>query len=318
MNEKDYELFLAKTSRELDEEEQINLSTAYEHSKLIKSNYYSKFHDLDEIKQREKYNKYIKIIIAKQIAKYDITSFEKINEAEITKYFMNILNIIFGDINKISKEIDIFLENMVINEDTLDPMNGYSLHAVNTITGEEGYNIIIPSMNNLSVISCLSHEFLHFHFQYNKTECKMFQYGEILSIFAEKLAAEMISKNNDESMIKKIESIRLDTIKWHYKDKVDETNKYKGQIKYLNDIYTKRMIEESLLYENDLSLSYGLGYLYAEHLFQLFIDNPSSVSIQLQKVLYGEESLENLLGYYNISTNNKETFEIAKKKIRKI
>ena len=128
----------------------------------------------------------------------------------------------------------------------------------------------------------------------------------------------MISKNNDESMIKKIESIRLDTIKWHYKDKVDETNKYKGQIKYLNDIYTKRMIEESLLYENDLSLSYGLGYLYAEHLFQLFIDNPSSVSIQLQKVLYGEESLENLLGYYNISTNNKETFEIAKKKIRKI
>lgn len=312
-----YEEFLAACLKHSTQEEYEYTMNAYTYSKKLSEKYYDEFMDLSDEKQRERYNKIIKLITSKNYIKYGNDAFLQLDFEKITKLFLYILNNIFGDLNKIEKEIELYLKSIQIRNGA-EPMDGQAFEIVNTDTGEKFHKIMIPSPNNLSSVVCLCHEFFHFIFHAKDNDIRTFQYIEILSIYAEKVASHILSTKIEPSTEKKIETIRLECIKWHYTKSKEDAQDIKNIIKKVQSEEAVRFGNDNLIYGLHLSQSYGIGYIYAEYLYQQYLDNPKLVSEKLLPVLYGEQPLSSLLNYYNISTNNKEVFEVAKKKIRTI
>lgn len=200
--------------------------------------------------------------------------------------------------------------------------------------------IDLPNDDNLSSIITMVHEFIHFHiFKHNISLEKKFYYEEILSIYAEKVAAKFIAEMNfQKDFERKIEQTRLECIKWHYIDRIEEENMVKAlyqraKTNHVFNLMDKLFIQEAEknlpwlknpedtiahdLYQKALAESYGFGYIYGEALSYYDSIDPMTTKNKVKETLNGRITIQNLLNYYDISMN-KKTIEIAKEKVNKM
>lgn len=317
------EQFLYSFIQNLPENDATNMLSANSYCELLKKKKYIKFTDLDDQKALERYNKLMTFISKKPLKIYKFDDFEDYDEEFIFETFTEVIISIFGCNDKIVDEIKSFIQNIRYKESD-EILDGYSIQMLNKVTGNIEYSILIPSIRNLSAIVCLSHEFIHYHLQSNNLENKIFQYGEILSIYAEKIATHIVEeKKLDLDITKKIENVRLDGVVWHnvtnkqeVRNAVKLYSSIQGMDKNIQDI--KEIFFNYKKYSIALAQSYGIGYIYAENLYQMYLNDSKIATEKINNVLSGEDTLESILAYYNISTNNKETFENAKMKVRSI
>lgn len=275
--------------------------------------------DLENNKDLEKYNRFIKFVTNRNTKNYLMPSFADEKEATVFEMAAVILYTVLGDNKRIMEEFSEFMNNIHVR-DSQEVLNGYSYKMVNELNGNITYNVLVPSVNNLSSIVCLIHEFIHYHFQKNNMEQKKFYYGEILSILFEKIAADLLEQwDLDKQMTHKIENVRIDTLKYHYttqKEDIKTIKKYNSMLGPQYYEYANKMYNEFKSYYDLLSQSYGIGYLYAESLFNLYNENPEEFRRRINNILCDEISLQEVLDFYDINTGNKEVFEAAKAKIR--
>jgi len=317
------EQFLYSFIQNLPKNDAINILSANRYCEQLNDNMYDKFTDLDDKKALERYNRLMTYISKKTLKIYKLNDFQDYDEMFIIKTFIEVVFSIFDRNTKIVDEIKSFIQNTILKE-TDDILDGYSIQKQNRITKDIKYVVTVPSIKNLSAIVCLSHEFIHYHLQLNNMESKIFQYTELLSIYAEKIATHIVAeKKLDLEIMKKIENVRLDGIVWHnvinkkeVKNVVKMYTIIQGMDKNIQDI--KEIFFNYKKYSIALAQSYGIGYIYAENLYQMYLNDSKIATEKINNVLSGEDTLESILAYYNISTNNKETFEKAKMKVRSI
>ncbi len=311
-----YENFLYNVASTMPDRDAHYLLFSHRYVESCKEGVYVPCNDLINQQQRERYNKYINLITLKNISPFYLESFKKGNREEIFFIFIYIVVTIFGESDSISDELKVFLSGIIENGSN-EVLDGVTSKLINTNTKDILYITQIPSVTNYSAIVCLFHEFVHFHFQKNDSLCSVFHRGEILSILGEKIASYFVDKQNvDDKFSYKIDIDRLECIKWHYTKKLNELNMLKMFSKETFNPNMKRLYEEYIKYFIDLAQSYGIGFLYAENLFQIFLDDPKEFTKNLRKVLLFEQSINDMLEHYDISTNNKKTFDNAKIKIK--
>ena len=318
----DYEKFLYSFLEKINNPE-FSETILIPHSYILeckKGKYINENTDLKDFRAQERYNRFIKFVASKQIPVYTLEDFNKIETKNVLKIFHYLINEIFGDNNIINSELADFSSKISLNN-TNEPMNGMVSTMFNTLTNERKTFVNVPSMDDVSSIICLAHEFIHYHYEINNKFMYKQYYNEILSILIEKVASQIVNTFGiEKDIIKKIECVRLDAIKFHYTDSLQDIKEVKAFFKTQSssDIeHFKRVIDEYNLYHNSLAQSYGIGYIYSEKLFDYY-NNDKNFTEKLRKTFYFDETLQTLLDFYGINLNNKQIFEDTKEKVRKI
>ena len=317
----DYEMFLDDVLNSFAEQ-----SATVEYNELLIANSFAnevragrQTYENVDLRNPERYNKFIKFVIGRNSKNYLMDSFVSESYKNVIMLTAGVLNSIFGDDSKIIDEFGEFLSYIDFTN-SREVLDGYCYQLTDTRDGGKYYQVTIPTLENISAIVCLIHEFIHFHLQKNNIEPRKFYYGEILSILFEKIAADYIQNIRlDLQMVHKMENVRIDTIKYHYTEKKDDIREMKELTQNVDPRYfefSKRLYTEHKAYYTLLAQSYGIGYLYAESLFCLYQENPQQFKQTLREVLYGEKFLQEVLDYHNINADNKDVYETAKKKIR--
>ena len=317
-----YEDFLYRIGSGSSQEEFSDLLVTYSFAKEVRNGNKSyENEDLKDGRSLDRYNKFIKFVTARNPKNYLMNDFATANQDYVFEMAAIIINKILGDNKQLMEEFMEFMSYIKVRESE-EVLNGISYKMLNDLNGDIIYNVLLPSITNISSIVCIIHEFIHFHFQKNNMEPKKFYYGEILTILFEKIAADFLQEwNLDQQMIHKIENVRIDSLKYHYttqKEDIKLIKQYNSMVELQYYEYTRRLYTEFKAYYDLLAQSYGIGYLYAESLFNLYKENPQEFQKKLNSILCDEMSLQEVLDFYNINTGNKQVFEDAKKKIRMV
>lgn len=287
------------------------------------------------------YNHYIDNICSSNALEFFKNDFAPKETKEITDKTVQIICYIFGEDNFILNEIKNFFQSLIVTPTDL-VMDGLCLKGnLKENTNTPYYAVKIPPLTDESVIICLVHEFIHYHCLNNNIDMNRKKYyEEILSIYGEKMALYLLEKeSNTTDLTRKIENIRLGTIKWHYIDHIAEIEQIKNFYQYLckmNSIphsgveeskkefennypwvKSKKGIETFELYDKIKRESYGIGYLYSENLFQKYLNDKKQLS-KMQSVLKGNTYLQDLLNYYNIIADNKDIYIPVEQKIKRL
>lgn len=296
--------------------------TVYSFSKQVEDGVYSIDNvDLRNPNSKNKYNKFISMITKKNPKNYTMKYFENMDTIDVFRYAMVILAYITGNDNRILEEFEEFTKTLIVKPHD-EVLNGYSYKRTNLLDNTTSYEVIVPSITNVSAIVCLLHEFTHYHFQKNNMEEKKSYYDEILSILFEKLAGDLIEKLNlSKNVSQKIENVRLDCIKFHYtiqKSGIQDMKKYASVLKNESTEYMKKFTRDYENYYTKLAQSYGLGYLYAESLYVLYKTDEFTFHKKIREIFNGDLSLQEMLDYYNINAGNEEVYNNARKRISKV
>jgi hypothetical protein len=77
---------------------------------------------------------------------------------------------------------------------------------------------------------------------------------------------------------------------------------------------------ESILrgYYKNLADSYGIGYLFAESLYQRHLDDFHIMGEQIRKLLDHEQSLQELLNYYGINTRETKVYNAVEHRLSEL
>ena len=283
------------------------------------------------------YDSFIDLSIKSRPNAYFQNDFNKLPVDAVMEAFTLAIYTILGDDYKITQEIEEFLGCVTLSNDN-EILSGIKLTALNKKTGKIITVVEIPSINNTSSVVSLVHEFIHFHICKNNIDLnKKFYYGEIFSIYSEKVATYIVEffLKYQNDMTKKIENTRLDSIVWHYTERIE-------QLKEIYKIYNTAKKNNSLPmailkemerdcpwlintkiknayynYKDNLAYSYGFGYLYAEALFQRFLDDTDKASNDFMDTLNGNIKIEDLFKNYGVGLNS-HTLTEARQKIKSI
>ncbi len=297
--------------------------------------------DLKFSKQISRYNKYLASITKVHPRSYRTKEFMRIKEQQLLEISLYVIINIFGE-KVIPIVLDYYKHLCPSNADEI--LDGINITAVNQETNEVIKLVEVPDLETTSNIVTIVHEFVHYYLEYLKIPAnKQRYYDEILSIYAEKIAKIMVEEiTHERNYSSRIEEQRLETILWHYKQNLPSAicvadlyselkrRSINSRLSFTDVINIQQLEQQfpfikqsngvSLLkgYYKNMADSYGIGYLYSESLLARYLDDKKVATRELGKYLSSEQTLEELLSYYNISTNNPETFEIAKKKIESI
>lgn len=295
-------------------------------------------YDLQSNKARSKYNKYIQDVIAIQAHEYEVTDFKKIGRNDVFYFTCKVIVILFGE-KAIPALYEFFAR--VFSSDVKSVLDGVSLTFQDKMTGAIEHIIQVPDINTCSTIVTLVHEFVHFYFKkYNIDFHKKRYYEEIFSIYGEKVACALIAKQQfDPRFVQKIEESRLEAISWHYQKQIPaakevlamyQTLKKKRNLSFPEYMHVMSMEQKLPILKNpkgpkvleqyyqNLADSYGIGYLYGENLFQKYQEDAISIYHQTQALLSGETTINEILNYYGISTQNQETYENVEKRLLQV
>ena len=72
-----------------------------------------------------------------------------------------------------------------------------------------------------------------------------------------------------------------------------------------------------LLYYSNLAYSYGFGYIYAEALFNKYLEDNNKTSSKVKDTLNGNIKMDELFNYYKIGINQ-PTITTAKQKVKTV
>ena len=165
-------------------------------------------------------------------------------------------------------------------------------------------------------------------------------YEEVLSIYVEKRATELLSQILFNPRLQQmISETRLEAIAWHYDTHEKEIKEFlqevetvkkvakihplgalqlmsfEQQIPWIKNAETLRVAEQ---YRKNLAASYGLGYLYSEALMARYKDDELRTNVKIGETLKGDLSLQGLLDYFGINANNDEVYKIVDKSLEKV
>lgn len=292
-------------------------------------------YDIQSGKAKSRYLAYIDRVAAFKPVEYKTSDFNDIEQNELITISIFIIKEIFGN-TPIDDELVEFFQNMTTSGSN-EVLNGLTVTYLNPGSEETHYLTEIPSANKTGCIVTIVHEFIHFHcnkkhIDYNKKR----YYEEILSIYAEKIAAMIVTAINSEpNFIRMIEETRLEGIVWHYKvhpeelDWIVRTYQQAKKSPNLQDrMFANKLeqnapwlkspvaIKNALSYKKNLADSYGIGYLYSESLLRRFLDDKDITEDKIRKVLTGEERLQDVLTYFGINAKSPEVYSAVDEKIQ--
>ena len=294
--------------------------------------------DLQTEEQQKMYQDYIDKIISLNPKEYSSDFMPRIDDFFDISLYLVIK--IFGE-EYIDDFKEIYTNRRIILNESKELFNGVNIvyrdrHSLNVV---EQY-IEIPNCKYISDVICLLHEFTHYICtKYNLSIGKKEYYSEILSIYVEKRALEIIKELNIfKTSVILMEESRLESIKWHYKDHLEELQEFKSIVETLRiqahfsperravleslvreipSIETPEKFERLLQYKENLRTSYGIGYLYSESLLAKYFEDFKTAHSMFLKSLKSEISLEELLKYYSINTSNPTVYDTVEKKLSK-
>lgn len=292
-------------------------------------------YDLQSSKARNKYNKYINDVIAVKAHEYEVTDFKRIGEKSVCGLTFEVIIALFGE--KAIPAVQEYFTRILPGEEK-NVLDGVSLTFQNKITGEIEDLIEVPDINVCSTVITLVHEFVHFYLKkYNIDFHKKRYYEEIFSIYGEKVACAIVEKYQlDPKFTQKIEESRLEAITWHYKEQLPAAKgvismyqaikrkknpslaEYMHMLSMEKDLPTIKEPNGTVIleqYYKNLADSYGIGYLYGESLFQRYQEDAASMYRQTQALISGQATIEDILKYYGISTQNYQTYENVEKRL---
>ena len=288
-------------------------------------------------KAKKLYDSFIDLTVSSKPKIYHQNDFIKFSYEDITNIFLYTVYNILGQSKEVNEAIKEFFESIKISNDE-EIFSGVNLNIVHKETGKIKRIIEVPSINNTSSIVSLIHEFIHMYIsKKNMSIQKKYYYNEILSIYAEKVATDIIEKNimEENNFTKKIENTRLEGISWHYKDRIDElelaqksfnltknsSNPNKNFLIELISSYPwlidTNLKNAYLLYYSNLAYSYGFGYIYAEALFNKYLEDNNKTSSKVKDTLNGNIKMDELFNYYKIGINQ-PTITTAKQKVKTV
>ena len=295
---------------------------------LAQGKYVDKNYDLDSSKARNKYNKYINDIAAFNPREYKVTDFSNIGTSSILELSAMVVFVLFGE--RAMPDFEEFLSvlrpsgsNCVLDGVNLTGMAAPGQPVVNLV--------LVPDLETSSNVVTIVHEFVHFYLRkLNLDFNKKMYYEEILTIYAEKVANIILSQElKDPKFGAKIEECRLEGILWHYKQnlvQLDFLSKHYTEMKLMAEfnplakmnqakieadmpyLKTPEGIKVLKSYYQNLSDSYGIGYLYAETLLRKFLEDPEKMEDDFKKLIEQTITLQQLLDSYNINAKNYEVY----------
>ena len=176
-----YEDFLYRIGSGSSQEEFSDLLVTYSFAKEVRNGNKSyENEDLKDGRSLDRYNKFIKFVTARNPKNYLMNDFATANQDYVFEMAAIIINKILGDNKQLMEEFMEFMSYIKVRESE-EVLNGISYKMLNDLNGDIIYNVLLPSITNISSIVCIIHEFIHFHFQKNNMEPKKFYYGEILT-----------------------------------------------------------------------------------------------------------------------------------------
>ena len=297
--------------------------------------------ELNSGRAQELYKNYINVVGKAKPIQFFKSNFTSLSKKEFYDLFLEIMVKIFGYSHELLYDIRNFFNSIKLHK-TNEIFDAACIE-IETTRGKE-YIVEAPSSLDTSSVVCLSHEFIHYysfiHDLYNKEKQ---YYNEILSIFGEKVAITVLenetSVKDTEKIANKIENTRLESIFWHYYTRPAE-------IAYIKDLYKKiswvptcldpshPKVKDDLektfpwlidpmadkiftAYNRLLADSYGIGYLFADNLLDIFMSDQKGINY-IKSVFSHDKTLEQILHYFNINCANEQTYQNVNNKIKKI
>lgn len=273
--------------------------------------------DLKNPEFQKKYDDIIDKIVKANPKEYFVSEFKFMNTEEILEYVIFILFSVFGYSKEIEENYLEFARNIVLSHDN-SPMNGYCYKIQNLDGKNLHYQVLIPTLSSMSAVACIIHEFMHYYFMKNNIPYKKAYYEEILSILFEKIASDFVVKDlPDKDFSKKIESNRLDCIKFHYTAKRNDLIFLRMLLKDLpEEVYAQKFLKDYASFSEKIAQSYGLGYIYSEGLYNLYKNEPSTFRRKMEEVMQKKSSLQDTLDYFNINMSNEKLLDSTNDKIK--
>ncbi len=300
--------------------------------KLLKDNI-----DISGGKARNKYNQYIESIKRLNAREFKISAFPMIGTNEVLNIAGSIILYIYGP--EVIPVYEDFLK-VLHSTKTDQALNGISVVTLNQITNETKKLVEVPDMRYCSTAVTIVHEFTYFIFRkLNIDNSKKRYYDEILSIYAEKVANFLITIELGKEgplFSQRIEETRLEVIAWHYTVGVTEAEKLVREyakckasknptisvLSYISSVEKELPIVKTpegrsllLSYYQNKADSYGMGYLYAEYLFQKSLEDQKQATTQLKRLLNKEQTLQELLDFYNINARNYQVYDAVNQRL---
>lgn len=279
--------------------------------------------DLMGRKPQDLYNDYIDKTTKKNFNNYLMSSFNDYDYDYIYNVCLEVVNEIFNnkEITEIFKITYPYIEES-FSEEIFD---GLTSEISNNDNGEILRYVAVPSKKNITSITCILHEFTHLISFIHKIDLnKKKYYHEIIPICIELIANKYIAKIEDENTSNKIESSRLDVINWHYVTHPQEVKELLKLLKNAKTPLQKKLIEETykacpylkkehqdyyLTYNKFMAESYGIGYLYAKYLSNRYEDDPKKISEEIQNVILGNKSMDDMLKYFGMTLRNSTIYK---------
>lgn len=279
--------------------------------------------DLMVPRAKDRYDSVIRYIDSKNPREYTISEFGSQKMIDNYEFVYYIACSILGESEELFESFKEFISNIRINNSN-SVLDGYCYQIINPDKPSE-YMIEIPSEESISSIACVLHEFIHFYLLKHQISFPKAYYEEILSILFEKIAADFVEKDlNEKDFTKKIESSRLDCVRYHHVNNKEEMEAMRLFLQLIRQYsqnwqeQEEKMLADYKAYHDKLSHSYGLGYIYAENLFLLYKNDKNTFIEAMKKIFSGEVTLQEVLDDFNITTANKVIFDNAKIKIKGI
>ena len=174
--------------------------------------------DLSSLEAQKLYHHYIQTICSSGAKEYFSDSFIGMDSQSITTWLAKTVFLILGYDLDILKELSNFCKN-IVQTDSKSITDGICLQCANPNNLQDIYYVTqVPAITNTSSIICLAHEFIHYYcMNHNFDFHKKRYYQEILSIFAEKVAAYILETQKIQPKAGiMVNSTRLESIGWHY------------------------------------------------------------------------------------------------------
>ena len=295
--------------------------------------------DFQSQKIVKKFNTWINKVNDLNPQEYFINSMKILGNEMVVKLSLKIIMDIFGKNEDIQQEFFNFFETVTTeNLDSL--LDGMRLTCYDTTNGNIAFEqTTLPNLNYASSVVAIVHEFAHYFCSKRKLEpAKKRYYNEIISIYCERYAVIFMSQFlQDPEFIKKLESTRINLIVWHQiihpqeintvleeyrnlpKTGGTEVDLVKSAVEYnFPWIKTSQGIIAMRGYKKCMADSYALGYLYASALQRMSLVDEANVKKNMQLFFKGEKSLEELLKYYNIASDNYSIYDDSYQELKKV
>lgn len=287
---------------------------------------------------KNKYNRYISSITNLKPREYLTSDFEELDKKYIFEKAFSIIIYIFG--NKIVPEALEYFK-LLVPSGAPEALNSLCLTVEDKITGKTNTVIEIPDFKTSSNIVAIVLEFSHYYLNKKGVDFnKKRYYEEVIAILCEKIASQIVELHTcEKDFYDKMTEHRLETIAWHYNEqlghmngliegytrlerraKTDPLSRFQMQSisSQLPLLRTTKGISAIKGYYQNMADGFGIGFLYSESLLAKFLDDNISFQNQLDRLINKEQSLQELLTYYDINAKNNDVYELANKRIKEI